>query len=181
MDLLTLQQAARESGRSARELRLIVEAGDLPASRRDGRWLIERGDLEQLVLPAPPQTGPRLVEAPAPVRGPAGSSSGAQPPGTQPAAHPLDELLARLEARAVEVATLREERAALDPRASEKVERLERELSATRVQLEAARRLIEQLEGGKPRPAGRRPGMRDALNPLFEQTRTSGEPTGPAA
>jgi hypothetical protein len=181
MEPLTLKEAARESGRSARELRLIIEAGDLPASRREGLWCVDRADLEALAPAASPQTGPRLVEAPASARPPTDASSVVHTPGNQPAAHPVDELLSRLEARAMEVAILREERAALDPRAPEKVERLERELAATRAQLEAARRLIVELQGPEPRAARRRHGMRDALIPLFEQTRTPGDPTGPAA
>lgn len=128
MDALTLEQAARTSGRGARELRLAIEAGDLPASQRGGRWLVDPVDLEQLVLAGDPPTGPRLVPAPTP---------------GEPGSHSLDELLARLEARAVEVAALREE-------------------------LEAARRRIRELEGAPPADG---PGMRDALTPLFERTR----------
>lgn len=162
MDALTLEEAARVSGRSPRDLRLTIEAGRLPASKRGGRWMVDPVDLEQLVLPdeAPPP-GPRLVAA---------------PPPTDAEPHPLDELLARLEARAVEVAGLREEREQIDRRAEEKVERLERELSATRMELEVARRRIEELEGTEPGPPARRPGMRDALNPLFERSRPPDEP-----
>jgi hypothetical protein len=166
MDALPLDEAARVTGRSARELRLTIEAGDLPASRQAGRWFVKRADLDRLQPPEPPTSGPRLVE---PL--PSLEELRAEP-------HPLDELLARLEARAVEVAALREEREAGARREQEKAERLERELSATRMELEAARRRIEELEGHPPGPASRRPGMRDALNPLFERTRPEPDPPG---
>lgn len=162
MDALTLEEAARASGRSPQELRLTIEAGDLPASRRAGRWMVDPVDLEQLVLPDAPPPGPRLVSSP--------------PAKAEP--HPLDDLLARLEARAVEVAALREEREAIDRQAAEQVERLERQLSATRMELAAARARIDELEGTGPRPATRKPGMRDALNPLFERTQASPDQPG---
>lgn len=146
MQSLTLQEAARESGRSARELRLIIEAGELPASQQGGRWMVDAVDLEQLVLPEPPRPEPGVSTGGAHL-------SEVPPPEPLPEGHPLDDLLARLEARAVEVTSLREE-------------------------LEAARARIAQLEEGEPRRAGWRPGMRDALNPLFEQSRAPAEPDG---
>lgn len=165
MNGLTLEQAARESGRSARELRLTIEAGDLPAVQRGGRWVVDPVDLSRHIEPAadpesPARPGRHLTEVVTP---PADAPSGH---------HPVDELLARLETRAVEVATLREKlgsRTETDSR----VESLERELSATRMELEQARRRIDELEGGgDARPAARRqPAMRDALTPLFERTR----------
>jgi len=145
MHSLTLPEAARQSGRSARELRLIIEAGELPAAQQGGRWMVAAVDLEQLVLPEPrhPEPSPstrglRLTEVPPPT-------------DFVPGAPPLDDVLARLEARAMEVASLRTE-------------------------LEDARARIAELERGADRPAGRRPGMRDALNPLFEQSRAPAEP-----
>jgi len=132
MDRLTLDQAARESGHSARELRLTIESGDLPAVNRGGRWVVDPVDLRQLVEP---ETSP--------------------------------------ETRAVEVATLREKLASRGNGESGKVERLERELSVTLVELEQARRRVEQLErDGDRAPGPRQQGMRDALTPLFERTRS---------
>lgn len=171
MDGLTLDQAARESGRSARELRLTIESGDLPAVQRSGRWVVDPVALEQLVAsastgaPAPEAAPRRLTEVPAPATA-----------GGAAEQHPVDELLARLETRAVEVATLRERLGARRDTDGEQVERLERELSSTRMQLEQARRRIEELVGGADPPNPRRAGMRDALTPLFENTRAPGEP-----
>ena len=167
MDALTLQQAARESGVSARELRLTIESGDLPAIQRSGRWLVDPSDLQHLRAPepAPEPAPPRLTEVPPPA-----------PVDHAPEQHPVDELLARLETRAVEVATLRERLGARRNADTEKVERLERDLSATRLDLEQARRRIEALEGGDARSTPRPQGMRDALTPLFERTQAPGEP-----
>lgn len=166
MDALTLEQAARESGRSARELRLTIESGDLPAFQRAGRWLVDPADLQQLLMPEPTAepAPPRLTEVPPPA-----------PVGDAPEQHPVDELLARLETRAVEVATLREQLGARRNTDTDTVERLERDLSATRMELEQARRRIEALEGGDGEPSARPQGMRDALTPLFERTRPPGE------
>jgi len=59
MDLQTLPEAARVCGRSAREIRLLIEGGHLPAVCERGRWLVSPGDLTQF-------DKPRLVTAEAP-------------------------------------------------------------------------------------------------------------------
>jgi len=138
MSSLTLQEAARESGRSARELRLTIEAGDLPAVQQGGRWMVDAVALERLALSGR-DPGPRHLSE--------------VPPPDDLERHPLDELLARLEARALEVAALR------------------RDLAAARAELERERTRVAEPEGGERAGAARRPGMRDALSPLFEQTR----------
>jgi len=165
MNGLTLEQAARESARSARELRIAIESGDLPGVQRRGRWLIDPVDLRQLVMPEPlsDPAPPRLTEVP--------------PPATASDAlgrHPLDELLARLETRAVEVAMLREQLSSHRDAEGEKVDRLERELSATRMELERTRRRRDERAYDERLPSPRHPGMRDALTPLFERSRAPG-------
>lgn len=157
---LTLDQAARVNGRSARDLRLAIESGALPATQRAGRWFVERDDLARHAPPAPGNVRAHLTGVP----GPGPASDGAGRGG--------DELLARLETYAVEVATLRERLAARRSAESERVEELERELSSVRGQLERAEGRLAELEGqsaGGGRVQGRRqPIMRDALAPLFE-------------
>lgn len=164
MTALTLLEAANQTGRTPRALRLMIEAGELAGSSSSGRWLVDRAELDRLPPPEPaepPRTGPRLVAAPPP-----------EPELDAADQHPLDALLARLEAQAVEVA-----------QAGERTRSLDDELAATRAQLARARRRIAELEGGERRPAARKPAMRDALHPLFKQTdppRLPSEPAGPA-
>lgn len=83
--------------------------------------------------------------------------------------------MARLETRAVEVATLRERLRSRNNPDGKKAERLESELSATRTELVQARKRISELEG-ECRPRRRQAGMRDALTPLFERTLVPGGP-----
>lgn len=168
---MTLDQAARVSRHSARDLRLAIESGALPATQRAGRWFVERDQLERHAAPAPGNVRAHLAEVP----GSDPSSDGAAGAG-------VEGLLARLETAAVEVATLRERLAARRSAESERIQELERELSSVRGRLERAGVRIAELEGegegqgssgsataGTGSPHGRRqPVMREALAPLFE-------------
>jgi len=53
MHLQTIPEAARTCGRSPREVRLMVESGELSAVRHMGRWLIDPLDLPSGHGPAP--------------------------------------------------------------------------------------------------------------------------------
>ena len=44
-DLITIQQAAKLSGRGKKTVLALIERGALPAVRRDGQWMIARADL----------------------------------------------------------------------------------------------------------------------------------------
>jgi excisionase family DNA binding protein len=46
-ELVTTSQAATLAGTSARTIQRAIEAGQLPASRAGGRWLITRTDLDR--------------------------------------------------------------------------------------------------------------------------------------
>lgn len=176
MDSLDLDDAARRSGRSARELRTAIEGGELPAVQRAGRWLIDPRELDRVVAAQPAGAGalaptiaatrPRLAEVPAP---PPEREHDPRAAAEQPAG--LGELLARLETRAVEVTTLREQLSSRREAAGERVERLERELADTRLELDRARGRIEELEALHRRSAEPPRGMREALSPLFDRSR----------
>ena len=63
MDAYTIPDAAELAGIGMRELREAVESGLVPATRRDGRWLLRMKEIEDLRLRlAPP--APALREAP---------------------------------------------------------------------------------------------------------------------
>jgi excisionase family DNA binding protein len=49
LDLLTLQQAARKTGRSEKTLRRLISCGSLPADKSTGRYLIRPADLEACI------------------------------------------------------------------------------------------------------------------------------------
>jgi hypothetical protein len=182
MSSLTLEQAARASGRSAREIRLLLEEGRLRGAVRAGRWQVEPSEVDGLALEA--RVGdlpnePRL-RAVSPAIGTATSDAPSHPTG----AAAVEELVSRLEQRAVEVARLRGELEALREGRNEHGARVERELDGLRrelgqanAQLERARERIEELEAGPgsaqvgravEQPRG--PGMSEELSPLFKST-----------
>lgn len=191
MASLTLDQAARASGRSARELRLLLEDGQLRGAVRAGRWHVEPSEVDGLVATGTDPVEPRLREVPhlAAQRDadPAPMPRLERVPGDGAA---TEELVTRLEQRAIEVARLRGELEALREGRDEHGSRLERELEGLRRQLAEAReraaemddvreelararaRLAEAESGHAAQPASpRRPGMSEALTPLFRPAR----------
>ena len=54
MASLDIEQAARASGLRARDVRLLIEQGRLPASRPAGRWLIDERHLAAAASERPP-------------------------------------------------------------------------------------------------------------------------------
>ena len=70
-DLITVQQAAKLSGRGKKTLLALIERGALPAVRREGQWMISRADL---VFMFPPAEMPAPEPAPATPRQPSPAS-----------------------------------------------------------------------------------------------------------
>lgn len=203
MSSLTLEQAARASGRSPREIRLLLEEGRLRGAVLAGRWQVEPSEVDGLLgqvgVGAPPDEQPlRVVPPPGEVGG-SGSAPSSPRDQSDPASAPasgaaatdvpaVEELVSRLEQRAIEVARLRGELEALregrdehGARVERELDGLRRELSNSNAQLDRARERIEELEAElrageraasaeKPAPQPRRPGMSDALSPLFRPT-----------
>lgn len=191
MPSLTLEQAARASGRSAREIRLLLEEGQLRGAVRAGRWQVEPSEVEGLEGAGADPVEPRLREVPRlpsecePVTPPEPRAARAAGDGAA-----AEELVSRLEQRAIEVARLRGELEALREGRDDHGSRLERELDGLRRQLAEARERTAELDdardelarareriaelesgsGAKP-PPPRRPGMSEALSPLFSPTR----------
>jgi excisionase family DNA binding protein len=106
VERLTIDDAARVSGRGPRELRLLIESGELPATRRGGRWLIEACELERLV-PAVRAAPPPAAERPA-------SDPNGMPP--QPRDDELAALRARLDRAEVRITRLEQAGPAPDGR-----------------------------------------------------------------
>ena len=161
MATFTLEEAARFSGRSPREMRLMLERGELPGKQRAGRWTVSSKDLEETLSRA------SALEGPSP---PAGADPG--PGFDEPA--PADE--ERVKDRIA--------------RLIERIRRLERELDDVRgVLLKTESRVVElELELAtrpprppvapappvrppEPEPSESEPAtdqdMREALTPLF--------------
>ena len=117
MAIFTLEEAARFSGRSPREMRLMLERGELPGRQRAGRWTVASKDLEETLSRASALEGP-------------GPAVGADPgPGfDEPEPVPADEERVR-------------DRIA---RLIERIRRLERELDDVRgVLLKTESRVVE--------------------------------------
>jgi len=164
MASLDIEQAARASGLTARDIRLLIERGDLPATRPAGRWLIDQRHLAATST-APPEPGEaRPLEAD-------GVKDDVEDPGT---------LLARLEEAESQIADLRQERDELRLRLREQVSSLQHSLEDSMEELDEARERIAELERERrpPRPraveppaeAQRNLAVRDALTPLFRAT-----------
>ena len=164
MASLDIDQAARASGLTARDVRLLIERGKLPATRPSGRWLIDQRHLAA-AAPLPEVDGVRPI--------------GAQPP------EDTGTLLARLEEAQSQVADLRAERDELRLRLREQVSSLQHSLEDAMDELDEARAKLAEMESRRPRavpePAPiperlKQPepsanlGARDALTPLFRAT-----------
>ncbi len=174
MGSLDIEQAARASGLSAREVRLLIEEGRLPAKRPAGRWLIDQRHLADAAPKRPAVTGVRPI--------------GADPDPVDQAAAAGEEdtatALARLEEALAQVADLREERDQLRLRLREQVSSLQRSLEDSMEELDDARAKVAELEARRSHPSrSARPsrpsgparqspggGARDALTPLFRAT-----------
>lgn len=174
MGSLDIEQAARASGLSARDVRVLIEAGQLPATRPGGRWLIDQRHLAAATSTRPEVTGARPIgagpvqEQPVPP-----APADADDPGT---------VLARLEEAMAQVADLRVERDELRLRLREQVSSLQHSLEDAMEELDEARAKVAELarRSHQPSPprqvAPSRPGRnspggaRDALTPLFRAT-----------
>lgn len=168
MGRLDIDQAARASGLTAREVRELIERGKLPATRPAGRWLIDEQHLAAAQRP---------------------EVSGARPIGATTTAvsdEDMSTLLARLEEASAEIAELRTERDELRLRLREQVSSLQRSLEDSMEELDDARAQLSARER-RPRPvpapaaepeARSEPdsppeppsSARDALTPLFRAT-----------
>jgi helix-turn-helix protein len=168
MGCLDIEQAARASGLTARDVRLLIERGKLPATRPAGRWLIDQRHLAA-ATPRPEVDGARPIGADSP-----------QDTGV---------LLARLEEAEAQVNDLRAERDELRLRLREQVSSLQRSLEDSIDELDETRAKLQELQSRRPRavpdpeparepePEPVRPpepssGLRarDALTPLFRAT-----------
>jgi excisionase family DNA binding protein len=167
MGRLDIEQAARLAGTGARQIRLLIERGELPAARPAGRWLIDERDLPRVAPEAPPAAHRPAVE-------------GARPIGADPLSEDreidtdesLGELLGRLEQAAVQIADLRAERDDLRLQLQRQVSSLQRSLEDSMEELDAARARVAELEAGRfegSLKGGGRSG-RAALSPLFTPT-----------
>jgi excisionase family DNA binding protein len=176
MGRLDIDQAARLAGTGARQIRLLIEDGELPATRPGGRWLIDERDLPR-ILPAP-TAEPPPVAAPEPRERPA--VEGVRPIGADPVAaeedidtdESLSEVLARLEQAAVQIADLRAERDGLRLQLREQVSSLQRSLEDSMEELDVARARVSELEAGRFEGSlkGGHVNARAALTPLFTPT-----------
>jgi len=106
MATLGIEQAARVSGLSARELRMLIESGRLPATRPSGRWMVERRHLAAVdaavseVDPAPGPDQPDFVFPPDEVAlqsSPRPHVQGGRPIGADPIATIVDIKASRVE------------------------------------------------------------------------------------
>jgi excisionase family DNA binding protein len=167
MGRLDIEQAARLTSSDPRQIRLLIEEGELPATRPGGRWLIDERDLPR-AAPVPP----RRFERPA--------VEGARPIGADPVPEAreidtdesLSEVLARLEQAAVQIADLRAERDDLRLQLRDQVSSLQRSLEDSMEELDAARARVSQLEAGRFEGSlkGGHTNARAALTPLFTPT-----------
>lgn len=184
MAIFTLEDAARFSGRSPRELRLLIEKGQIPGRRRGGRWTVTSHDLER-ALPqrgfadpdahAHPPVGADPDDPFAPARpaepDPSGDRDARLVERIRRLEHELAEVrgeLAQADARVIDL-----ERAALDTtRPSEPVS-TETERKPARARRSSASRGPAKSKrsasaASDEEDSGSEPdGMRQALTPLF--------------
>jgi septal ring factor EnvC (AmiA/AmiB activator) len=153
MDAYTIPEAARAAGLSPREVRMRIEEGDVRAIIRAGRRMVERSELERLVE-RQPQAPPPLRAAPPPM----------------PSPHVVEDLVARLEEQALELARVKRTAAETRARDASAVRKLEQELGDARRELSRARARITELESDPERVIPRINDQRDALTPLFRRT-----------
>jgi chromosome segregation ATPase len=157
MDAYTIPEAARAAGLSPREVRMRIEEGDLRAFIRAGRRMVDRAELERVFeRPAPPQPALRAMP----------------PPPASPRV--VEDVVARLEEQALEVARVKRTASETRARDAAEVRRLEEELADARRQLSRARERIAELESdGDAAPPPRPSDQREALTPLFRRTEPS--------
>jgi DNA-binding transcriptional MerR regulator len=171
MGCLDIDQAARASGLRPRDIRLLIEQGQLPATRPAGRWLIDHRHLAAAAPARPDVSGAR----------PIGADPVDDPPEAAPGAADEDTatVLARLEEAMAQVADLRVERDELRLRLREQVSSLQRSLEDAMEELDEARARLAEAESRRPRQVSGRPsagrdstggGTREALTPLFRAT-----------
>jgi chromosome segregation ATPase len=145
MDAYTIPEAARAAGLTSREVRVRIEEGDLRAVIRAGRRMVERSEIERLIerssLPTP------------------AASTGA-----------VEDLVARLEEQALELARVKRTAAETRARDAAEVRSLEQDLGEMRRALSRARERIAELESDEAPVAARLRDQREALTPLFRRT-----------
>jgi hypothetical protein len=153
MDAYTIPEAARAAGLSSREVRVRIEEGHLRAFIRAGRRMVERAEIERLTE-RPTLKAPDLRTQ--------------QPPAAS--TRTVEDLVARLEEQALELARIRRTAAETRARDGVEVRRLEQDLGEARRALSRARERIAELESEdghrEPRPTD----QRQALTPLFRST-----------
>jgi chromosome segregation ATPase len=149
MDAYTIPEAARAAGLTPREVRVRIEEGDLRAFVRAGQRMVERSEIE------------RLTERSSPPPPPAASTRAAE------------DLVARLEEQALELARVKRTAGETRARDAAEVRSLEQDLGEARRALSRARERIAELESNGASVAARPPDQREALTPLFRRT----EPT----
>jgi chromosome segregation ATPase len=152
MDAYTIPEAARAAGLSPREVRVRIEEGDLRAFIRAGRRMVDRTEIERLTE-RPTLTAPELRTQ----SSPAASNRTAE------------DLVARLEEQALELARVRRTAAETRARDAAEVRSLEQDLGEARRALSRAHVRIAELEseGAHAEPAR---DQREALTPLFRST-----------
>jgi hypothetical protein len=153
VEVYTIPEAAKVTGRTPRAIRLQIEEGSLEAVDRGGVRVIARSALESAGLVG---GRPRMVPEPAGAEWPA------------PVELTVRELLERVERQAIELAELMTERDEAEARHEAERRRLEVALVEARQEVEAQRDRISELEGRSMPTAVRHPVMRDSLAPLFE-------------
>jgi DNA-binding transcriptional MerR regulator len=146
VDAYTIPEAARAAGLTPREVRVRIEEGDLRAFIRAGRRMVAHSEIE------------RLTERSSPPPTPAAPTRAAE------------DLVARLEEQALELARVKRTAAETRARDAAEVRSLEQDLGEVRRALSRARGRIAQLESDGAPVAARLPDQREALTPLFRST-----------
>jgi hypothetical protein len=169
MAALDIDRAARASGLSPRQVRLLIEDGRLPASRPSGRWLIDERHLSVLApAPARPEVqGARPIGADPPAE-PEPPAADEEQPGES-----MGEVLGRLEEATVAIADLRAERDDLRLKLREQVSSLQRSLEDSMEELDHAKARVAELEASRFQDTVKEAGgigARAALTPLFRAT-----------
>jgi DNA-binding transcriptional MerR regulator len=183
MGTLDIEQAARICGLSPREVRLLIEGGQLPATQRSGRWLVNERDLAATAGPAAHRDGASPAQSARPAEQERPPLAAVRPIGAAPAEppHPVEEslspLLARLEQAVVQIADLRSERDDLRLELREQVSSLQLSLEQSMEELDAARARVAELEAGRFERSVKdaNTSARAALTPLFRATAPSTE------
>jgi hypothetical protein len=177
MAIFTLEDAARFSGRSPRELRLLIEKGQIPARRRAGRWTVTSHDLERALPPRGLSDPDAHAHPPvgADPDDPFAPSAPAEGDRTRDRDARLVERIRRLEHELTEVRTelaqadarvIDLERAALGSSRVERKPQRGRKASGPRG---AAKPKRSNAARSDEEDAGSEPGgMRQALTPLFK-------------